>query len=274
MTDRYAVIGNPVAHSKSPFIHAEFARQTGQDLSYGRLLAPLDGFFEQVHDFRAEGGKGLNVTLPFKLEAFAIAQELSTRANDAGALNVLKFEGAVIFGDNTDGVGLVRDIASNLGFRIAEREILLMGAGGAAQGAVGPLLHARPKRLVIANRTPAKAQRLVERFRGGGRFDDVAFTSSAYSELKGRQFDLIINATAASLNDSIPELPEGIFAPGSLAYDMMYGKTTPFLEFALRQGAGRVADGTGMLVEQAAESFLLWRGVRPDTRSVIEALKV
>ena len=273
VTDHYAVIGNPVAHSKSPSIHAEFARQTGQDIAYGRILAPLGGFSKAVEDFRAEGGNGLNVTVPFKLEAFELAQELSARASDAGAVNVLKFEGATIFGDNTDGVGLLRDIKGNLHFGVDGRALLLMGAGGAAQGVLGPLLDARPARLVVANRTLQRAERLVERFRALGRVGDIALSASSYAALAGQRFDLVINATSASLADTVPELPEGIFACGSLAYDMMYGTTTPFLTLALTQGAVRVADGIGMLVEQAAESFLIWRGVRPETRPVIEALK-
>jgi shikimate dehydrogenase len=272
--DRYAVIGNPVAHSKSPFIHAEFARQTGQDLVYERILAPLDGFRTAVASFRAEGGKGLNVTLPFKLEAFQLASERGTRAEDAEAVNTLKFEGATVYGDNTDGIGLVRDIHVNLDFSIQGRQVLLMGAGGAARGALGPLLKARPARLVIANRTMAKAERLAERFRDdrGARAD--ALSASGYSALKGQQFDIVINSTSASLDDTVPDLPPGVFARDSLAYDMMYGKgMTPFLELATTQGAGRLADGIGMLVEQAAESFFVWRGVRPETRQVIDALK-
>ncbi len=274
MTDRYAVIGNPVAHSKSPFIHAEFARQTGQDLVYERILAPLDGFRAAVANFRAEGGKGLNVTLPFKLEAFQIANERGPRAQDAAAVNTLKFEGATVYGDNTDGVGLVRDIQTNLGFSIEGRDVLLMGAGGAAQGALGPLLEAQPARLVIANRTLDKAERLAERFRGARGLRVDALSASGYRELAGQQFQIVINSTSASLNDSVPDLPQDVFAHDSLAYDMMYGKgMTPFLELALAQGAGQLADGIGMLVEQAAQSFLIWRGVRPETRQVIAALK-
>jgi len=274
VTDRYAVIGNPVAHSKSPFIHAEFARQTGQDLVYERILAPLEGFRAAVANFRAEGGKGLNVTLPFKLEAFQIANERGPRAQDAAAVNTLKFEGATIYGENTDGVGLVSDIQTNLGFSIEGRDVLLMGAGGAAQGAVGPLLEAQPARLVIANRTLDKAERLAERFRGARGLRVDALTASGYRELAGQQFQIVINSTSASLNDSVPDLPQGVFAHDSLAYDMMYGKgMTPFLELALAQGARQLADGIGMLVEQAAQSFLTWRGVRPETRQVIAALK-
>jgi len=274
VTDRYAVIGNPVAHSKSPFIHAEFARQTGQDLVYERILAPLDGFRAAVANFRAEGGKGLNVTLPFKLEAFQIANERGPRAQDAAAVNTLKFEGATVYGENTDGVGLVSDIQTNLGFSIEGRDVLLMGAGGAAQGALGPLLEAQPARLVIANRTLDKAERLAERFRGARGLRVDALSASGYRELAGQQFQIVINSTSASLNDSVPDLPQDVFAHDSLAYDMMYGKgMTPFLDLALAQGAGQLADGIGMLVEQAAQSFLTWRGVRPETRQVIAALK-
>jgi shikimate dehydrogenase len=274
VTDRYAVIGNPVAHSKSPFIHAEFAGQTGQDLVYERVLAPLNGFAAAVHNFRAEGGLGLNVTLPFKLEAFALAEERSVRALGAQAVNTLKFEGATIYGENTDGIGLVRDIQVNLAFPIEGRNVLLMGAGGAAQGALGMLLDAKPAQLVVANRTPEKAEQLAERLRGDRGLGMAVLSASGYAELSGRQFDLIINSTSASLYNTVPELPDGVFARDCLAYDMMYGEgLTPFLEKALTQGAARLADGIGMLVEQAAESFFIWRGVRPQTSPVIAALK-
>jgi shikimate dehydrogenase len=272
MTDRYAVVGNPVAHSKSPLIHAQFARQTGQDIDYGRLPSPLDGFRSVVEGFRGAGGRGLNVTLPFKLEAFELAHRRSPRALAAAAVNTLKFEDADIFGDNTDGVGLVRDLEGNLGFRIAGKRVLLMGAGGAAQGVMGPLLAAGPTALLVANRTVDKAHWLVQRFhaQAGG----VELRASGYSALAGTQFDLVINATSASLSDAAPELPRGVFAAGCAAYDMMYGKgLTPFLQLAQREGASRLADGLGMLVEQAAESFFVWRGVRPLTAPVIAQLK-
>jgi shikimate dehydrogenase len=274
VTDRYAVIGNPVGHSKSPLIHAAFARQTRQDMEYGRMLAPLDAFRGTVEEFRRAGGKGLNVTLPFKLEAFQLATRRSQPAVDAEAVNVLSFADDGITGDNTDGIGLVRDIEANLGFPIAGKRVLLMGAGGAARGTVGPLLAARPATLAVANRTPDKAQQLVRRFGADRRLPDVALRAGSYDECAGMSFDLVINATSASLNDAVPELPSGVFAPGSLAYDMMYGKgLTPFLRFAQCQGAARLADGLGMLVEQAAESFFIWRGIRPDTRPVIEQLQ-
>jgi len=212
--------------------------------------------------------------LPFKLEAFRLSNECSARAQDAQAVNTLKFEGCAVYGDNTDGVGLVRDIQLNLGFSIEGCDVLVMGAGGAAQGALGALLDEKPARLVVANRTVEKAQRLVERWRTGRNLGAEIMRASAYTELVAQQFDLIVNCTAASLSDTAPDLPQGVFARDCLAYDMVYGKgMTPFLELALSQGAARVADGIGMLVEQAAESFLVWRGVRPRTRPVIEALK-
>jgi len=267
MPDQYAVIGNPVAHSKSPQIHAEFARQTGQDLVYERLLAPADGFKATIEAFNARGGLGVNVTLPFKVQAYGYATLLSERARAAQAVNTLKFEDGSVLGDNTDGSGLVVDIARNLGCVIAGRRLLLLGAGGAARGVIKPLLEQRPARLVLANRTPGKAIGLAHAFGSG-------VEAAAYAALAGRQFDLVINATSASLTDSLPPLPRGLFAQGSLAYDMMYGKgETPFLAFARAEGAATLADGLGMLVEQAAESFLIWRGVHPDTAPVLKLLR-
>lgn len=270
MTDRYAVVGNPIAHSKSPLIHAEFARQTGQDMVYAALLAPLEDFAGTVKKFRAEGGKGLNVTVPFKQEAWKLATLLTDRARLAEAVNTLKFEpDGTILGDNTDGAGLTRDIRENLGISFAGRRVLLMGAGGAARGVLLPLLLQKPERLVIANRTPEKAVELERHFAAYGQVE-----GGDYARLAGRQFDIVINATSSSLSDALPPLPQGVFAPGALAYDMMYGKgLTPFLRFARDDGAAHLADGLGMLVEQAAESFFLWRGVRPQTQSVISLLK-
>jgi shikimate dehydrogenase len=269
MTDRYAVVGNPIAHSKSPLIHAEFARQTGQDISYTTLLAPLDGFAATALAFRADGGKGLNVTVPFKQEAWQLATSLTERARLAQAVNTLKFEDDGILGDNTDGAGLVRDITSNLGFAIRGKKILLMGAGGAARGVILPLLEQYPALFAIANRTPERAHELAQQFLPHG---DIS--SGDYASLAGCHFDLIINATSSSLSGELPPLPPGVFSPGSLAYDMMYGKgLTPFLEFARANDAAKLADGLGMLVEQAAEAFFLWRGVRPDTRPVMAMLK-
>jgi shikimate dehydrogenase len=274
MIDRYAVIGNPISHSKSPFIHTEFAKQTGQDLHYGTLLAPLDGFVAEVQAFIKKGGRGLNVTLPFKLEAFDLATEKSPRALDAGAINTLKFVDTSIIGDNTDGVGLVRDIAQNLAFPIRGKRVLLIGAGGAARGVIYPLLQEEPQSLTIANRTIATAATLVSRYFEISYFKRTQLSAVSFAELKGLQFDLIINASSASVKGESLPLPGDIFARGSLAYEMMYGKgRTPFMQFARDDGAGKVADGMGMLIEQAAESFLIWRGVRPDTRTVFTKLK-
>ena len=275
MTDRYAVIGNPIAHSKSPQIHAAFARQTGQDIEYERLLAPLDGFRVTVEGFRAAGGSGANVTVPFKLEAYDLADEVSQRAKDAQAANFLSFDSGRIRADNTDGAGLTRDISENLGFGIAGRRLLLMGAGGAARGALQPLLAQQPAILTIANRTPEKALQLAEAFRYHPAAASSVLSALRYEELAGHRFDLVINATSSSLQGELPPLPAGVFAGGSLAYDMMYDRRlTPFLVFAQFQGAARLADGLGMLVEQAAESFFLWRGVRPETAPVIARLRI
>ncbi|HWQ38079.1 MAG TPA: shikimate dehydrogenase [Burkholderiales bacterium] len=274
MTDRYAVIGNPVAHSKSPEIHALFARQTGQDIEYVRLAAPLDGFRATVQAFVAQGGRGANVTVPFKLEAFDLAHEVSARAKDARAANFLKFEGGRISADNTDGYGLVRDITINLGVTLAAKRVLLMGAGGAAQGVLIPLLQERPAILTIVNRTPDKALRLAETTRHHPAAEHSVISGIGYPDLAGKHFDIVINATSSSLSDALPPLPNALFAAGALAYEMVYGKgPTPFLAFAKAQGAQVLADGLGMLVEQAAESFRLWRGVLPQTRPVIEALR-
>ncbi len=267
MPDRYAVIGNPIAHSKSPDIHARFAAQTGQDLRYERLLAPLDGFPATVHAFIRQGGRGANVTVPFKLEAHALATELSERAQAAGAVNTLSFDGKKIKGDNTDGAGLVADIVDNAGCAIAGKRVLLLGAGGAARGVVLPILHQQPSALVIANRTCSKAEQLVQRFQGHG-----PLQASTFAALQGR-FDLVINATSASLSDDVPQIDASLFEAHTLAYDMMYGRqATAFMRFAAMRGA-LVRDGLGMLVEQAAQAFFIWRGVRPDTAPVYAALR-
>jgi shikimate dehydrogenase len=264
MTDRYVVIGNPVGHSMSPWIHAEFARATGQEIEYGRLEPPPDGFDAAVDAFRAAGGRGANVTLPFKEAAFRYCAKLSPRAEAAEAVNTLVLDRGAVFGDNTDGVGLVRDLQVNLDCALQGRRVLLLGAGGAAQGVVQPLLEAGVARLVVVNRTAPRARALAARFpgvRGGG-----------YELLAEGAYDLIVNATAASLAGALPPVPASVFAPGALAYDMVYGQQTPFLEFARARHA-RISDGTGMLVEQAAESFLIWRGVRPPTEAVLRALR-
>jgi shikimate dehydrogenase len=262
MSDRYAVIGNPVAHSKSPWIHAEFARATGEDIEYGRIEAPLDGFVETVERWRAEGGKGLNVTLPFKHEAFRFCERVSERARLAQAVNTMVLDQG--FGDNTDGVGLIRDISGNLRVALEGKSMLLLGAGGAAQGVIGALLEAHVARLVIANRTLSKAKALAERFAG--------VTACGYDGLGNQFFDVVINATSAGLTEESPPLPQHILRKNMLAYDMVYGRDTPFLAAARRAGA-HACDGLGMLVEQAAESFFIWRGVRPQTHPVLAKLR-
>ena len=270
MTDRYVLFGNPIRHSKSPQIHGGFARATAQDLAYELIEAPLDGFAAAVAAFRASGGRGANVTMPFKLEAYALATDLSERARLAGAANAMKFEGERILADNFDGVGLVNDIERNLGFPLAGRRVLLMGAGGAARGAVLPLLEQRPAQLVIANRTVAKAEALGEQFAPFG-----AFATGGYPDLGDQSFDIVINATSASLRGELPPVTRAAFAQGCLAYELAYGKgLTPFLTLARDAGTQRLADGVGMLVEQAAEAFAWWRGVRPATREMIDSLTV
>jgi shikimate dehydrogenase len=267
--DLYAVIGNPVAHSKSPLIHAAFARETNQDMRYEAILAPENAFAAAVASFRHRGGKGLNVTVPFKLEACKIANRLTERADAAQAVNTLALGYDGILGDNTDGTGLVRDVASNLKFPLRSATILLLGAGGAARGVLLPLLQNQPRMLMIVNRTRLKADELQQQFSRYG-----AVVSADYADLQGQKFDLVINSTSASLKGQLPALPPGVFTDRSMAYDMMYGiGYTPFLKFAHEQGAAQISDGLGMLVEQAAESFFVWRGVRPKTAPVIEMLR-
>lgn len=287
MTDKYAVIGNPIAHSKSPQIHRMFAEQTGQDISYESILAPPGGFASVVERLRKEGYKGCNVTVPFKFEAFNLAnQNLSIRANAAQAANTLKFYDQTIFGDNTDGAGLITDIESNLKISLRDKRVLLIGAGGAAWGVALPLLLQVPGVLIISNRTSSKAEDLLRHvqdqqlqhheaaaFSGLGK-SPTNFSSKSFSDLAGEEFDLVINATSSGLSGEMPPLPPDIFAPGALAYDMMYGGETPFMAFAREHGAAAVSDGLGMLVEQAAESFFIWRGVHPETRPVIAALRM
>ncbi|WP_321965374.1 shikimate dehydrogenase [Paraburkholderia sp. J7] len=271
--DRYAVVGNPVAHSKSPYIHAQFALQTGERVEYDRLLAPLDGFVEHVQAFHAAGGRGLNVTVPFKLEAHALAHKLSPRAAAAGAVNTLRFDADGIFGDNTDGFGLVRDIEVNLGVSLEGARVLLLGAGGAARGVVLPMLERRPREITIVNRTAPKAHALIEQFAGAAGEFGTLLNGGGPQAVDPKPYDVIVNATAGSLDAALPECDERAFGPGTLAYDMMYGaQPTVFMRHAQALGA-RAADGLGMLVEQAAESFFVWRGVRPEGAPVLAALR-
>jgi shikimate dehydrogenase len=269
---RYAVIGNPVAHSKSPRIHTCFAAQTGEPLVYEHLLAPLDGFEASVRAFMAQGGRGLNVTVPFKLEAFRLADTLSPRAAAAGAVNTLRFDAAGIYGDNTDGVGLVRDLTHNLATPLAGRRILLLGAGGAARGVVLPLLECGPAELVIVNRSAARAAELAEVFAAAAQAAACRLSGGARTLAQGR-FDVVINATAGSISDALPDFDASALGSGTLAYDMMYAaQATVFMRHAQHLGA-RSADGLGMLVEQAAEAFWVWRGVRPDSTAVLAELR-
>jgi shikimate dehydrogenase len=273
MMDRYAVIGNPVEHSKSPLIHHMFAEQTSQQLEYGRVLAPLDAFVETVHAMQTQGYKGANVTVPFKMQAYQLATQLTERAHDAGAVNTLMFQGDHIIGDNTDGAGLVQDIQHNLGIPLQGKRVLLIGAGGAAEGVLHPMLAQQPALLIVANRTLDKALAMVRKVEAQGEMLYVSVQALAFEDLPGQAFDVVVNATSAGLTDSHLPLPPTMFAAGSLAYDMMYGRETPFMAFARAHGAAYVVDGLGMLIEQAAESFYLWRKVRPNTASVIAHFK-
>lgn len=268
--DRYAVMGNPIAHSKSPEIHKYFARQTGQQMSYDAILVERGKFPDAVATFRAHGGKGLNVTVPFKLEAWALAEIRSPRAELAGSVNTFLWQSdGKLFGDNTDGAGLVRDLIVNHGVQLAGMSILLLGAGGAARGVLHPLLEQRPLRLVIANRTPEKAVSLA------GEFSDYGpISGGGFKDVAEQRFDLVINATAASLAGEVPPISDTTLRAGGCCYDMMYAdEPTAFLGWGKQHGAGLAIDGLGMLVEQAAESFYLWRGLRPDTLPVIRALR-
>ncbi|MEO5343279.1 MAG: shikimate dehydrogenase [Gammaproteobacteria bacterium SHHR-1] len=266
MTDRYAVIGNPIAHSKSPLIHAAFAVQTGADIDYGTILS--EDFEQDVRAFFAAGGKGLNVTLPFKEQAWALADERSAAAQLAGAVNTLMPQaGGRLRGENTDGTGLVRDLTQNHGVEIKAKQLLLLGAGGASRGVLRPLLEQGPAQLLIANRTAAKARDLATLLA------DPRVQGCGLDELAGQGFDLIINGTAAGLGGQVPDIPQDCLQPGGVTYDMMYAtEPTAFVRWGQTHGASKALDGLGMLVEQAAESFYLWRGVRPHTAPVIQQL--
>lgn len=265
---RYCVFGNPIHHSKSPLIHAMFAKQTAQSMDYQANLAPLDGFAVAVQQFASTGGKGANVTVPFKLEAYALSDRLSARASMAGAVNTLTFSDGAIVGDNTDGIGLVRDITQNAATLIHGRRVLLLGAGGAARGALLPLLEEQPVSLTIANRTLSKALDLVQ-LAASSCASNCQIEAKTWEQLDS-SFDLIINATSASLQSEVPPIPASVFASPCLAYDMMYADTqTSFNRYAQQCGAA-TRDGLGMLIEQAAEAFFIWRGIRPDTKPVFD----
>jgi len=266
--DQYAVVGNPIGHSKSPLIHKMFAQQSNQQLDYVTKLVGLDRFGEDVNSFFADQGCGLNVTVPFKQQAWDISNQLSDAARLAGAVNTLWIKDGQIQGDNTDGIGLVRDLISNNGYQLADKKILILGAGGAVRGVLQPIIAERPSSITIANRTLSKALELATIFS-----DIYTLNCCEYQQLEGH-YDLIINGTSASLNNELPPIPDGLVSTGSYLYDMMYGsQVTVFNQWGKDLGAKKCIDGLGMLVEQAAESFRLWRGVKPDTAQVITRLR-
>ena len=271
MSDRYAVIGNPISQSKSPLIHGSFAKATKQDLEYGLIEGPLDGFADAVRAFQRSGGRGMNVTAPFKLQSFELADQKSERAQLAGAANALKFEpDGRILAENFDGIGLTRDIIQNQGVSMAGKRVLVLGAGGATRGLLLPFLAEQPAELVIANRDAAKAAALAQDLRAHGHI-----RGGAYADIGAGRFDIVCNATSASLRAELPPVSPEVFAIDGLAYELAYGKgLTPFLRLAQNAGVKRLADGVGMLVEQAAEAFEWWRGVRPETRALIEQMTV
>lgn len=264
----YGVMGNPIEHSKSPQIHQMFARQFSMRIDYRKILVEPGGFEQAVDNFRASGGRGLNITVPFKLQAWYLCDHLSARARLAEAVNTLWFDNGAVHGDNTDGIGLMRDITRNLEFQVIRSRVLIVGAGGAARGILGPLLEAQPAELWIANRTVDKAAQLAQHF------NDLGPVRPCGLDQPRGQFDLVVNATAAGLQGEELSLPPGLFSGDSLAYDLMYGAgAAAFMQWSAQQGATRQCDGLGMLVEQAAESFALWHGKQPHTQPVIAALR-
>lgn len=277
--DKYAVIGNPIKHSKSPQIHANFAQQTEEQLSYDALQSPLDEFEKTIQTLRNENGKGCNITVPFKQEAFELADELSDYAKNAGAVNTLVFQAnGSIYGTNTDGIGLVRDLMENHQSFIKGKSILLLGAGGAVRGVLQPLLMQMPRQIFIANRTTERARELASDFRGlihqNSTEADCKLAGGGFTDIKG-EFDLIINGTAASLEGVMPPIPESCLSADTHCYDMMYdSQATAFENWCEQQGADKIMNGLGMLVEQAAESFSIWRGKMPDTKPVLEAMRL
>ncbi len=271
--DRYVVLGHPVEHSRSPFIHALFAEQTHQHLRYDRQLCALDGFEAAVRQFAQDGGRGCNVTVPFKFDALALATHPTARAQRAGAANVLAFDGDRWTADNTDGVGLVHDIQIGAGMPLKLARVLLVGAGGAAAGVLGPLLQCQPAQVVVCNRTPAKAMALVDSHAAWARQHNSVLQGCGLTGLGSDRFDVVINASSSSLQGAASPVPASVLGPGTLAVDLMYGAAAqPWLDWAQAQGA-QPRDGLGMLVEQAAEAFFLWRGVRPQTAPVLQALR-
>lgn len=273
--EKYAVIGHPIAHSKSPLIHQAFAQQFGKTIVYDKVLAPLDGFLATVQELQQQGYLGANVTVPFKFEAFDLSQTLSERAQAAGAVNTLSFSQAHIQGDNTDGCGLVNDILKHHQTTLVAKRILLLGAGGAAQGVMLPLIAQRPAQVTVANRSQDKAKAMLDKFATEAQQFEVSLVVTSFTDLNAplnEPYDVVINATSAGLTDTPLALSSQLFSAHTLAYDMMYGRETPFMQQARLAGA-KVADGLGMLIEQAAEAFFIWHGLRPDTAPVIQAFR-
>ena len=265
--NKYAVIGNPIHHSLSPIIHTQFAKQVGLSMSYEKILAPLDGFTAAAKNFVSSGALGFNITVPFKVEAYDLVDSYTLNAKTAGAVNTIKVENGSLYGENTDGIGLVNDLCNNLQQSIKGKEILIIGAGGATQGILLPLLECQPDRILIANRTKARSLKLASNFSEYGKVCGFGL-----DQIKAKPVDIIINATSASLDGKIPEIPPGV-ATGALCYDLMYGKQTPFMKWAMKNSALSVSDGLGMLVEQAASAFAFWHGKTPQTKEVIKLIR-
>ena len=275
MTDQYAVFGNPINHSKSPHIHRQFAEQTGQDMQYSKQLVNENAFEKNAQEFFSQGGKGLNITVPFKIDAFKFAQKLTTRAQRAGAVNTLSLQNdGTILGDNTDGIGMVHDM-HNLGWELRDKRILVLGAGGAVRGILQPLLAEQPQQVIIVNRTFVKAEELEKEFHDLGNIQARTYQQLINNDLlNDQQFDLVINGTSASLSGDLPPLPKNILANNASCYDMMYGaEPTVFMRWAKENNAPHIADGLGMLVGQAAEAFYLWRHIRPEVIPVITTIR-
>ena len=265
--NRYAVIGNPINHSLSPTIHSQFSKQIGLSMNYEKILAPLDGFATVANNFVKSGALGFNITVPFKAEAYDLADECTLKAKTAGAVNTIKVENGTLYGENTDGIGLVNDLCNNLQQTIKGKDILILGAGGATQGILLPLLECQPERILVANRTKTKSLKLANNYSEYGKVCGFGL-----DQIKAKPVDIIINATSASLDGKMPEIPSGV-ATGALCYELMYGRQTPFMKWARKNSALEVTDGLGMLVEQAASAFAFWHGITPETKEVIKSLR-
>jgi len=265
--NKYAVIGNPIHHSLSPTIHAQFSKQTGLSMSYEKILAPLDGFTAAVNNFVSSGALGFNITIPFKVEAYDLVDDCTLNAKTSGAVNTIKVENGTLYGENTDGIGLVNDLCNNLQQTIKGKDILILGAGGATQGILLPLLECQPERILVANRTKTKSLKLANNYSEYGKVCGFGL-----DQIKAKPVDIIINATSASLDGKMPEIPSGV-ATGALCYDLMYGRQTPFMEWSRENSALEVSDGLGMLVEQAASAFAFWHDITPETKEVIKSLR-